>query len=305
MARVAVDITHPDKVLFPATDSDEALTKRDLVDYYGEVAGAMLPHLKGRPLSVQKFPRGIAGKGFVQQDFAGTLPDWMSGVEVDKEGGTLVHPVAERREALAWLANQNCIALHIWQSRKDKLHNPDRVVFDLDPTTDDFAVVRATARATAGVLDDIGLACYVQTTGSRGLHVVSPLRGDADFDIVRQFARDVAEVVAADDPGHRTVQARKDKRGDRVYLDIMRNGYAQTAVAPYSVRAEPGAPVATPLEWEELGGRGLRADTFTVRDVPKRLAGQPDPWAEMSRRSRSLSGPRKRLDKLRAGIEPR
>jgi bifunctional non-homologous end joining protein LigD len=300
MPRIEVEVTHPDRVLFPDPSSKKGITKRDLVDYYGEVADTMLPLLRGRPLSVQRFPRGIGEQGFVQQDFADSLPDWMSGVEVAKEGGTVVHPLAERREALRWLANQNCITLHIWQSRRDRLHNPDRLVFDLDPSDADFAVVRATARATAGVLDDLGLACYVQTTGSRGLHVVAPVRPDTDFDAARQFARDVADVVAADDAKHRTVEVRKDKRGGRVYLDIMRNAYAQTTVAPYSVRARAGAPVATPLEWDELDTRGLRADRFTIRDVPKRLAGQRDPWADMSRHARSLSGPAERLAKCRA-----
>ncbi len=296
MPRIEVEITHPDRVMFPKN----GITKLDLAEYYGEVADTMLPHLKGRALTVQRFPRGIGDKGFVQQDFADTLPDWMSGVEVNKQGGTLVHPVAERPQALRWLANQNCITLHVWQSRQGNLHNPDRLVFDLDPSDADFASVRATARMLADVLDDLGLARYVQTTGSRGLHVVVPLRADADFDTVRQFARDVAEVVAADDDAHRTVEARKDKRDGRIYLDIMRNAYAQTAVAPYSVRAREGAPVATPLEWDELDTRGLRAGQFSIRDVPKRLAGQGDPWAGMFRHARSLTGPLERLAKLRA-----
>ncbi|OBF63275.1 ATP-dependent DNA ligase [Mycobacterium sp. 852002-50816_SCH5313054-b] len=297
MPRIAVEVTHPERVVFP----DPGITKRELVDYYGEVADAMLPHLKGRALTVQRFPRGIGEQGWVQQDFADSLPDWMGRVEVAKEdGGTVVHPVAERPEALRWLANQNCVTLHVWQSRRQRLDNPDRLVFDLDPSDNDFAVVRATARAVAGVLDELGLACYVQTTGSRGLHVVSPLRPDTDFDGVREFARGVAEVVAADDAAHRTVEARKNNRGDRVYLDIMRNAYAQTAVAPYSVRARRGAPVSTPLEWDELDTRGLRADRFTIRDIPKRLAGQPDPWAGMYRRARSLTAPARRLAKLRA-----
>ncbi|MGB8388422.1 MAG: ATP-dependent DNA ligase, partial [Mycobacterium sp.] len=145
----------------------------------------------------------------------------------------------------------------------------------------------------------LGLMCYVQTTGSRGLHVVVPIRADTDYDTARQFARDVAEVVVADDATHRTLEVRKDKRDDRVYLDIMRNAYAQTAVAPYSVRPRAGAPVATPLEWDELDTTGLRADRFTIRDVPKRLAGQPDPWAGMSQHARSLTGPLRRLARLR------
>ncbi|MCV7103844.1 non-homologous end-joining DNA ligase [Mycobacterium palustre] len=296
MARADVVVTHPDRVMFP----DSGITKKELVDYYGEVADAMLPHLKGRALNAQRFPRGIGENGFLQQGFADSLPDWIDRVEVDKDGGTVVHPVAESRQALRWLANQNCVTLHVWQSRKNRPHNPDRLVFDLDPSDSDFAVVKETARAFAAVLDDLGLARYLQTTGSRGLHVVAPLRPEADFDTVRQFARDVAEVVAADDAAHRTVEARKDKRGGRVYLDVMRNAYAQTAVAPYSVRARAGAPVATPLEWDELDARGLRADRFTIRDMTKRLAGQPDPWADMYRHARSLAGPTRRLAKLRA-----
>jgi bifunctional non-homologous end joining protein LigD len=296
MSRVEVEVTHPDRVMFPK----DGITKGELVDYYGEVAETMLPHVKRRALTMQRFPRGIGEQGWVQQDFADSLPDWMGRVEVAKQGGTLVHPVAERPEALRWLANQNCVTLHVWQSRRDRLHEPDRLVFDLDPSDSDFAVVRATAHAVAGMLDDLGLARYVQTTGSRGLHVVVPLRADTDFDTARQFARDVAEEVVADDAAHRTVEARKDNRGNRVYLDIMRNAYAQTAVAPYSVRARSGAPVATPLEWDELDARGLRADRFTIRNLPKRLAGQPDPWAAMYRHARSLAGPARRLAKLRA-----
>jgi bifunctional non-homologous end joining protein LigD len=296
MGRIDVEITHPDRVLFPA----DGITKRDLVTYYEDVADTMLPHLRDRALNVQRFPRGIGEKGFIQQDFAETLPDWMGRVRVAKEDGTVLHLVAERRESLRWLANQSAITLHGWQSRQEQLDNPDRLVFDLDPSDSDFAVVRAAAHAVAGVLDDLGLARYVQTTGSRGLHVVVPVRADTDFDTARQFARDVAEVVVADDPDHRTVEARKEKRGGRVYLDIMRNAYAQTAVAPYSVRARDGAPVATPLEWDELDGRGLRPDGFTIRDLPKRLAGQRDPWANMARHARALAGPMDRLAKLRA-----
>lgn len=296
MRHIDVEVTHPERVLFP----DDGITKRNLVDYYCEVADTMLPHLKDRPLNVQRFPRGIGQKGFLQQDFADSAPSWIGRVEVAKEGGTVVHPMAERAEALGWLANQNCITLHAWQSRKGQLDKPDRLIFDLDPSESDFTAVRQTARAVADVLDDLGLACYLQTTGSRGLHVVVPLRVAADFDTARQFARDVAGVVVADDPVHRTVEARKEKRDGRIYLDVMRNAYAQTAVAAYSVRPRRGAPVATPLEWDELASRGMRADRFTIRDIPKRLSSQRDPWADMYRHSRSLNGPSKRLAKLRA-----
>jgi bifunctional non-homologous end joining protein LigD len=290
-----VDVTHPDKVLFPS-----GVTKGEMVEYYSEIAEVMVPHVKDRPLTLWRYPRGVGQKGFVQQDFEDSMPAWMGRAKVTKEGGTLVHPTADSRDALRWLANQNCVIVHSWLSRRDRLHTPDRIVFDLDPSTDDFAVVKATARTVADVLDDLGLVSYVQTTGSRGLHVVTPIKGDADFDTAREFARSVAEVVAADDPAHRTVEMRKAKRGDRIYLDVMRNAYAQTAVAPYSVRAGREAPVATPLSWDELGRRGLRADLFTVRDVPKRVAERGDPWSGIARRARSLTRPIQRLAKIHA-----
>ena len=269
-----------------------------MVDYYTGIAEVMVPHLRDRPLTLWRYPRGIDQKGFVQQDFEDSMPDWMGRAKVTKEGGAVVHPTADSRDALRWLANQNCVTVHSWLSRRDRLHNPDRIVFDLDPSTDDFSVVKATARTVADVLDDLGLVSYVQTTGSRGLHVVTPIKGDADFDTVRQFARSVAEVVAADDPAHRTVEMRKAKRDDRLYLDVMRNAYAQTAVAPYSVRARKDAPVATPLDWDELGRRRLRADLFTVRDVPRRVAERGDPWSGIARRGRYLKRPTERLAKI-------
>ena len=296
MTPIEIDITHPERVLFPA----DGITKGDLVAYYRQVGTVMVPHLKGRPLMVQRFPRGIDDEGFVQQDFADSLPAWMDRAEVAKLGGTVVHAVADHLEALVWLANQDCITVHTWLSRMDRLDRPDRVVFDLDPPDGEFGVIRATARVLADVLGDLGLACYVQTTGSRGLHVLVPLAADVDFDTARRFARDVAVVAAADDPAHRTVEIRKERRGDRVYIDVMRNAYGQTAVAPYAVRARRGAPVATPLEWDELNNRGMRADRFTIHDMPTRLAGQRDPWADLRRHARSLTGPTRRLAKLHA-----
>ena len=178
MSRNEVEVTHADRLVFPA----DGITKGDIVDYYSQIADVMVSHLKGRPLTVWRYPRGIDHQGFVQQDFSESLPEWMGRVEVDKEGGTVVHPTADRPRALRWLANQNCLTLHAWMSRRKALNTPDQVVFDLDPSGGDFAVVRATARAVADVLDELGLAAYLQTTGSRGIHVVTPIKGDADFD---------------------------------------------------------------------------------------------------------------------------
>lgn len=295
MPRIEVEVTHPDRVLFP----DDGITKGDLVGYYDEIAATMLPHVKGRPLMLQRFPRGIGEQGFVQQDVEGTLPDWMSWVEVDKQGGTVVHAVADRGETLQWLANQDCITPHVWLSQRGRLDYPDRMIFDLDPSGKaDFTAVRASAHTLADVLDGLGLVAYVRVTGSRGLHVVVPIDAGADFDSVRNFARDVAEVVAADDPEQRTLEARKAPRGDRVYLDVMRNAYAQTVVAPYAVRARPGAPVATPIEWAELDDASMRPDRFTIRDVAKRVADHGDPWANLPRHARSLTRPEDKLRRM-------
>ena len=296
MPRIDIEITHGDRVM-----DGGGISKGDIVRYYSEIATTLLTHVKDRPLSAQRFPRGFNAPGFIQQDFSESLPAWMGRAEVGKEdGGVVVHPVANRPEAVVWLANQNCVTLHAWLSRRDKLHHPDRLVFDLDPSTDDFGLVRATARAIAGLLEDLGLTAYLQTTGSRGLHVVTPLRADADFDTTRQFARDVAELAVADDPAHRTVEARKSNRGNRVYIDIMRNAYAQTAATPYTVRARRGAPVATPLAWEELDRRDLRADRFTIQDVPKRIAEHGDPWADLRGHARSLAHPLERIARRHA-----
>lgn len=294
MARLGVRLTHPQKVLFP----DAGITKAGFADYMAAVAPVMLTHLRGRPLMLQRFPHGITESGFVQKDFDGALPDWMERVEVAKEGGTLEHPLADSRRALVWLANQDCVTIHTWLSRRDHLRCPDRLVIDLDPGAY-FEPVREAARSLGRLLRELGLVPFLQTTGSRGLHVVSPLRADTDFETVREFARDLAALAVAEDPDQRTIEVRKQARGDRVYLDVMRNAYAQTAVAPYSVRAKPRAPVATPLSWDELDDPALRADGFTVGDLPRRLEGRGDPWKGIGRHARALAGPRRRLDRMR------
>lgn len=295
---IEVPITHADRVVFP----DDGITKGHVVGYYRRVAAVMLPHLADRPLTLQRYPHGISGSGFIQQDLTSSgLPEWMGRAEVPKEGGgTVLHAVANRPEALVWLANQNCLTPHVWLSHVSRPETPDRMVIDFDPAGEDFGTVRAAAQATRDLLTELGLVAFVQTTGSRGLHVVVPLSGHADFATVRGFARDVAELIVADDPASRTLAARKADRGDRVYLDVLRNGYAQTMVAPYAVRARRGAPVATPLDWDELGHRGMSARRYTLRSLPRRLAQREDPWTELAAQARSLTPAHRRLAQRRA-----
>ena len=291
-----VAVTNTDRVLFP----DSGTTKGDLVAYYRDVAETMLPHVRARPLTLQRFPSGITGQGFFQKDASDHFPDWIERVDVPRreDGGTVHHAVATEPAALVYLANQGTVTFHVWTSRTPRLDRPDIVVIDIDPPDlETFPTVRATARALRDVLTDVGLVAYVQATGSKGLHVVAPLTGDAGYEEVHEFAHGVAEVVAAQRPHQLTVEVRKAKRHGRTFLDTNRNGPAQTFVAPYSVRPIPGAPVATPLDWDELGRVTPRRTT--VANLRRRLAQKGDPWAGMDGDARPLGPARDRLARLR------
>jgi bifunctional non-homologous end joining protein LigD len=291
---VKVEVSHPDKVLFP----DVGVTKGDLVAHYERVAEYMLPHVRDRPVSMQRFPDGIDKHGFFHKDVPAFFPDWIKRVTVPKRGGTVTHALICDSDTLAYLANQACITPHVWLSRVGKLDCPDRLVFDLDPSGGPFAGVRRAAMQVGELVGQLGLSPFAMVTGSRGIHVWVPLRPGAGFDEVRRFARDVSSILVRRHPDALTLEARKQKRGDRILLDVMRNGYAQTAVPPYAVRPRPGAPVATPLHWEELSDSKLRPDKFTTRNIGRRLAREGDPWKGISRRARTLTQPRRRLDRL-------
>jgi len=289
-----VKVSKPDKVLFP----DAGITKGDLAAYYERVAPQMLRHMKDRPISMQRFPDGIAKHGFFHKDVPDHFPDWIKRVQVPKKNGTVTHALACNADTLVYLADQACITPHVWLSRADELERPDRMVFDLDPSDGNFADVRRAARSIGELLDGLGLTPFAMTTGSRGVHVWVPLRRQAHFDEVRGFARDVARVMVERYPDRLTLEARKQKRGERILIDIMRNGYAQTVVPPYAARAKPGASVATPLRWRELSDSSLRPDKFTVRNIGRRLSRVGDPWEEIARHAKSLGPARRRLARL-------
>jgi bifunctional non-homologous end joining protein LigD len=201
---------------------------------------------------------------------------------------------------LAYLANQACITPHIWLSRIDRPNYPDQMIFDLDPSGDDFTLVRDTAHSLREKLEQIGLPVFVKSTGSRGLHVTVPVKPEEDFNSVRAFARQLAEVLVAEDPRHRTMEQRKSQRKGRVFLDINRNAYAQTAVAPYAVRARPGASVAVPISWRELDRREFRPDGINIRATFDRLKRADDPWKDFWQSAVSLGRARPGLEKLHA-----
>jgi bifunctional non-homologous end joining protein LigD len=287
-----VTVTHPERVVFP----DIGLTKGEVVEYYRRIAPYLLPHLRGRPLTMQIFPKGTAERGAYVKERRRHFPDWIGSADVvtstatqrKRGGASLTMPVIDRADALVYIANQGMITPHVWLTRADRPYHPDRLVFDLDPSTDDFALVRETALELREVLESHGLVPFVKTTGSRGLHVTVPLDRAATIDDVRAFADAVAHELLDRHPETLTMEFSKASRGGRLFLDVMRNAYAQTEVAAYGLRGRAGAPVATPLEWDEVRDRSLTADKWHVRNIFRRLARRPDPWAEIDAWARPL-----------------
>jgi bifunctional non-homologous end joining protein LigD len=288
--RRVVEISRPDKVLFPPD-----ITKADLAGYYDRISGAMLPHIARRPLNLERYPDGIRGHRIIQQHASEHFPKWIGRVEVPARQGTVEHVVARDPAALVYLAGQACITFHRWLSRADKLERPDQLVIDLDPSVDKPAEVRRAALTFGRLLRELELEPWVMTTGSRGYHVVVSLQRRSDFDAVREFARDLAELAAAREPRAFTNEQRKAKREGKILIDVMRNAYAHTSVAPYSVRPRPGAPVATPLHWEELEDPNTRADGWTLASVPARVQRAGDPWKGIGASPQSLVAARRRL----------
>ncbi|WP_185027704.1 non-homologous end-joining DNA ligase [Streptomyces candidus] len=290
-----VTVRRPGKVLFP----DPGVSKADLAAYYRRIAMFMLPQLRDRPLMLERLPDGLRGPRFMQKDTPESWPPWVRRAPVDKEGGIVRHVVCDDSATLVLLADQACLTVHRWLSRTDRLPWPDRMVFDLDPPGNDFRAVRDAAHQLGELLDQLQLPSAVMTTGSKGLHVVVPLNGHTTFDQSRSFAKDVAEALAARYPSRLTTAVRKRARGERLYLDVQRNGYAQTAVAPWSPRALAGAPVAVPVSWDQVEDPEVDARTWSLGDVEAVIEqAKRNPWAGLLTRGRALGPARKRLRAL-------
>ena len=288
-----IELSHLDKVYFP----ESGITKKDVVDYFEKVAPYMLPQLKDRPLSMQRYPEGIRGEGFYQQDMPDYFPDWIARVEVPKEAGIVTHVVCNDAATLVYLANQGFLIPHMWLSHADRLSYPDRLVVDLDPP-DDFdkpASLQATALRLRDRFHDLGLTAYVNTTGSTGYHIYVPLEREMEFHDVRDFAHDVVSELAERYPDELTVEHRINKRGRRIFLDTLRNSYAHTVVAPYSIRARDGAPVATPLSWSELESKAVGPQRYNIKNLFRHLGNRKDPWAGMDSHAGSVVRAREKM----------
>jgi bifunctional non-homologous end joining protein LigD len=293
-----VPVSDPDKVFFPGA----GITKGEIAEYYGRVAEVMLPHVRDRCISMHRWPDGIEGDDFYQKEAPGYFPEWIRTETVPKKGdGSVRHVVADDARTLVYLADQGCLTPHVWLSRTERPDHPDRMVFDLDPSGDPATPssvqdLRWAARNLGRLLEELALSPKIMTSGSRGFHLHVSLDGSADFDATRGFARRVSEMLAARHPDRLTTAQRKKERRGRIFLDYLRNGYAQTSVPPYAVRARPGAPVATPVEWDELSG--IRPQRYTVRNLFRRLGQKADPWEDPDDDSSGLAGPLKKLDEL-------
>ncbi len=287
------EISNTDKVLFP----DDGITKGQLIQYYLKIAPVMLPYLQDRPLSFQRFPDGIGGEGFYQKSTPEYYPPWIKRAPLPGEKDTTLYAIADSKAALVYFTQQAVITHHTWLSRTDKPHNPDLIVFDLDPQTNDFNSVRETAFGLRDLLSELGLTSYVKTTGSRGLHIVVPIDRKAEFNQVKTFAHETAVLLENRHPETLTTEVRIAKRGTRIFIDTARNNYAQTAVAPYSVRARRGATVAVPITWEELEDKNLNSASYNIDTLFGLLSIRPDPWRNIYKHAQSLDKAEKLLKK--------
>ena len=277
-------ITHPEKVLFP----DDGITKGELAAYYEMVAPVMLPHIVGRPVTLERFHHGIGQKGFFQKNVVRGFPAWLERVAVEKRDGLVHHPVVRDTRGLLWLANQNCITPHVWTSRAPNVDTPDLCLFDLDPSDDDGQRLRSAALLVRDALAELGLASWVKTSGSKGFHIAVPLDGTAKFGAVARFAHRLGEQLVRRDPANLTREFYKADRGGRILVDTGRNEYSATFAATYAIRARAGAPVSAPCAWGEVESGTVEPRSFTMRNMAERLREVGDLWRDLLECRQSL-----------------
>jgi bifunctional non-homologous end joining protein LigD len=276
MTVAGVRITNPDRVMFP----QQGATKRAIAEYYVQAADLMLPYLSRRPLTLVRCPEGRGEDCFYQKHAGTSVPDEIERIPIEERSGKVRdYMLVHSRRSLVATAQVGALELHIWGARSDRLERPERVVFDLDPdATLRFARVRDAAFELREVLEAAGLQSFALLTGGKGVHVVVPIRRTRPWPEVKDFAKGVATRLAEAAPERYVATASKELRKDRIYLDWLRNERGATAIAPFSPRARPGAPVATPVDWDELDEISASA-SFTQDNIEARLTKQPPAWS--------------------------
>lgn len=276
---------------------DAGITKGEVLAYYADIAEVMVPELAHRPLTLERFTKGVDQGGFYQKHAQKHYPPWIGRVELGAKT-RVTYPLCDTPAALVYFANQGGIVLHVWTSRHDAPDHPDELVFDLDPPEGRFDMVRQVARILRELLDKLELAAFVKVTGSKGVHVVAPLDATASFSDVLGFCDHASRLLCTLYPDLVTSEFYKKDRRGRLYLDTMRNAYAATMVAPYSLRGRPGAPISAPIEWSELDD--IAPDGIRMREVRARLDRRGDPWAQLRMRPGSIATAQRALDRLLA-----
>jgi bifunctional non-homologous end joining protein LigD len=294
-----VKLSSGDRVLFP----EDGVTKGDLFDYYGRVADWILPHLRDRPFTMKRWREGLPGGSFFQKQAPKGIPKWIETrqfVTHPREGGSRLvdFPLVNDRDALLWMVQMHCIDMNAWYSRVDKPERPDFVLFDLDPpdAADGFELAIDVAHLIRELLDDVGLPGYVKTSGADGIHVVAPITRRSTFEQIYDFAERASRLLEARHPGLVTTEWLKKKR-EGVLVDHRQNGAGKTIASVYSVRPKPGAPVSTPLRWDELR-KGLRPRDFTMSVALERVAKHGDLFAPVLEEPRPLGAAARALGKL-------
>jgi bifunctional non-homologous end joining protein LigD len=290
---ITVTCTNVDRVMFP----DSGITKAELIGYYHYIADTMLPELRERPISVERYTKGIDQSGFFQKHYQKHYPAWLEKAELGAKT-RVVYPIITSTAGLVYLANQGSIAFHVWTSRRATPEYPDMIVFDLDPPDGRFDLVRETAMILRELFEELGLPAFVKTTGSKGLHVVAPTDGRATYGEVAAFCTRVAKLLCARHPDMMTIEFYKKDRKGRLFLDTMRNALGATLIAAYSVRGRPGAPISMPIEWAEVEDPAMTPNGFKLRDIRARIDRAGDPWARLRARVGSLDEAEAALENL-------
>lgn len=267
-------LTNLKKIYWP----EESYTKGDLISYYDEISKFILPYLKNRPQSLNRFPNGIKGKNFFQKDI-NDAPPWAKTIKIfsESENKHINYLVCNDKKTLLYLANLGCIELNVWNSSIDSLDNPDYIVFDLDPQGQPFSQTVAVALETKNILDTIGLESFCKTSGSRGLHIYVPLKPVYSYEQIKELAKLINLAINQRLPDVTSLERKPEKRKNKIYLDYLQNRRGQTMAAPYCIRPKQGAPVSMPLEWEEVNSK-LNPALFNIKTVLTRLRNKGDVW---------------------------
>ena len=296
---LTVACTNVDRVVFPT----DGITKGELLAYYRDVADLMVPELRGRPLSVVRYTKGIDKGGFFQKHYQKHFPAWLDRVSAGSKT-RVDYPIVDDAAGVVYMANQGAIEFHIWTSRKDALDRPDMLVFDLDPPDgrpdDRFTLVRRTARLVRELFEQLGLPAFVKLTGSKGMHVIAPLDDTATFSETAALGTQIGALLCRRHPDILTMEFYKKDRKGRLFVDLMRNAPGATLVAPYSLRGKPGAPLSAPIDWSEVEDAALAADGIRLRDLRARLDGRGDPWRDLRAAPGSVAGATRALEALDA-----